>query len=106
MRRRLWPRRPLALLTLPLAGLLAATALPSVAHGAGPGSGSYPGSIGTWAAAPTGVPASDTTSFDDRTVRQIVHTSVAGRTVRVRFTNEFGAAPLAIGEAHVAHRAP
>lgn len=102
MRRRLWHRRPLALLTLPLAGLLAAVSLPSAAHAAHPA----PGYTGTWAAAPTGVPASDTTAFADRTVRQIVHTSVAGRTVRVRFTNEFGAAPLAIGEARVAHRAP
>ncbi|MEV1022075.1 SGNH/GDSL hydrolase family protein [Streptomyces sp. NPDC050264] len=99
MRRRPWPGRPLALLALPLAGLLAALALPSPAHGAGSGF------TGTWAAAPTGVPATDSTVYEDQTLRQIVHTSVAGRTVRVRFTNEFGAAPLAIGAAHVAHQA-
>ncbi|GAA2340910.1 SGNH/GDSL hydrolase family protein [Streptomyces kunmingensis] len=99
MRRRFWPRQPLALLALPLAGLLATVALPSAAQGASTGF------TGTWAAAPTGVPASDSTSFADQTLRQIVHTSVAGRTVRVRFTNEFGSTPLTIGEAHVARRA-
>ncbi|NEB76154.1 SGNH/GDSL hydrolase family protein, partial [Streptomyces sp. SID14478] len=99
MRRRPRLSRPLAVLALPLAGLLAAVALPTSAHGAGPAF------TGTWAAAPTTAPASDTTAFQDQTLRQIVHTSVAGRTVRVRFTNEFGTAPLAIGAAHVARPA-
>ena len=37
-------------------------------------------------------------------MRQIVHTSVGGRGVRVVFSNVFGTAPLAIGGAHVALR--
>ncbi|WP_372343476.1 hypothetical protein [Streptomyces sp. KL116D] len=57
------------------------------------------------AAAPTGVPGTDTTTFEDVTLRQIVHLSVAGRAVRVRLTNEFGSTPLTIGAAHVARRA-
>jgi len=40
----------------------------------------------------------------DQTLRQIVHTSLAGRRVRVVFSNEFGTTPLAVGGAHVALR--
>ncbi|MER5265655.1 SGNH/GDSL hydrolase family protein [Actinosynnema sp. NPDC002837] len=61
--------------------------------------------VGAWATSPTTVPASDTTSFEDQTLRQVVHLSVGGGTVRVRLSNEFGAEPLVIGEAHVARRA-
>lgn len=42
--------------------------------------------------------------FADRTVRQIVHTSIGGSSVRVRFSNEYGTQPLVIGAAHVALR--
>jgi lysophospholipase L1-like esterase len=42
--------------------------------------------------------------FADRTVRQIVHTSIGGTSVRVRFTNEYGNQPLVIGAAHIALR--
>jgi lysophospholipase L1-like esterase len=42
--------------------------------------------------------------FANRTVRQIVHTSIGGTSVRVRFTNEYGNQPLVIGAAHVALR--
>ncbi|MFE2751624.1 SGNH/GDSL hydrolase family protein [Actinosynnema sp. NPDC059335] len=61
--------------------------------------------VGAWATSPTTVPASDTTSFEDQTLRQVVHLSVGGDTVRVRLSNEFGTQPLVIGEAHVARRA-
>ncbi|MBO1332216.1 SGNH/GDSL hydrolase family protein [Streptomyces sp. VRA16 Mangrove soil] len=91
-------RPPAPLLAVPLVGLLAATALPA------PGTPSTAWT-GTWATAPTGVPATDSTAYEDQTLRQIVHTSVAGRTLRVCFTNEFGTAPLTIGEARVALRA-
>src|SRR2546429_6530867 len=36
------------------------------------------------------------------TLRQVIHTSVGGPTVRVRFSNAFGTSPLAITSAHVA----
>jgi lysophospholipase L1-like esterase len=36
------------------------------------------------------------------TVRQIVHLSVGGDRVRVRFSNEFGTAPVTIGPVHIA----
>jgi lysophospholipase L1-like esterase len=61
--------------------------------------------VGAWATSPTTVPASDTTSFEDQTLRQVAHLSVGGDAVRVRLSNEFGTQPLVIGEAHVARRA-
>ena len=36
------------------------------------------------------------------TLREIVHVSIGGETVRVVFTNEFGTEPLTIGAAHIA----
>jgi lysophospholipase L1-like esterase len=42
--------------------------------------------------------------FANRTVRQIVHTSIGGTSVRVRFTNEYGTQPLVIGAADIAVR--
>ena len=61
--------------------------------------------VGTWASVPTATPASSTPVVDNETVRQIVHTSVGGSELRLRLTNEFGAAPLRIGDVHVARRA-
>jgi len=43
-------------------------------------------------------------SFNNQTVRQIVHTSIGGSRLRVVFSNAFGPAPLAIGAAGVALR--
>ena len=43
-------------------------------------------------------------SFDNQTIRHIVHTSAGGRRVRVRFSNAFGFMPLRIGAAQVAQR--
>lgn len=42
--------------------------------------------------------------ISNQTLRQIVHTSIGGRRVRVVFTNVFGTEPFAIGGAHVALR--
>ncbi|NUT49855.1 MAG: SGNH/GDSL hydrolase family protein [Saccharothrix sp.] len=61
--------------------------------------------VGAWATPPTTVPASDTTTFEDQTLRQVVHLGIGGGTVRVRLSNEFGLDPLVIGEARVARRA-
>ena len=64
--------------------------------------------VGTWATAPhqpdLGVPGLANQGFENQTVRQIVHTSVEGRQVRVRFS-AFGSNGLVIGAAHVALRA-
>ncbi|MGW1224271.1 SGNH/GDSL hydrolase family protein [Streptomyces sp. NPDC002530] len=61
---------------------------------------------GTWATTPTGRPASDTTVFEDQTIRQVVHLSLGGGRVRLRLSNEFGDRPLVIGQVRVARPAP
>jgi lysophospholipase L1-like esterase len=65
------------------------------------------GWVGSWGASP--LPPSPATgrfpatpSFENQTIRQIVRLSVGGDRVRLRLTNEFGAAPLALGAASVA----
>jgi lysophospholipase L1-like esterase len=42
--------------------------------------------------------------FNNQTLRQIVHTSIGGASVRVVLSNIYGSAPLTIGAAHVALR--
>jgi lysophospholipase L1-like esterase len=67
-----------------------------------------PGSwTGTWSTAVTGPATAPVpqTVFDNQTLRQIVHTSIAGRSLRVRLSNEYGTEPLTIGEARIARRA-
>jgi lysophospholipase L1-like esterase len=60
--------------------------------------------IGTWAAAPLSGTESGAagTSFNQQTLRQTVHTSVAGVVARVQISNTFGTQPLTIGDAHIA----
>jgi len=65
--------------------------------------------VGTWATSPLALdPANLPTNaapppaFKDATLRQVVHVSIGGQQIRVRFSNEFGAAPLVISSAHVA----
>jgi lysophospholipase L1-like esterase len=68
--------------------------------------------VGTWAAAPQTVDAAapfnqQNVVFTDKTIREIVHTSIAGHLVRVRLSNAFGtygSAPLTVGDAHIALR--
>jgi lysophospholipase L1-like esterase len=59
--------------------------------------------VGTWAAAPF-VPVSQTDHFgtSNLTLREIVHVSLGGPSVRIVLSNEFGLDPLTIGAAHVA----
>ncbi|MEU1190358.1 SGNH/GDSL hydrolase family protein [Streptomyces sp. NPDC005859] len=42
--------------------------------------------------------------FSERTVRMVVHTTVAGQKVRLRLSNKYGSAPLVIGAVNVAVR--
>lgn len=62
------------------------------------------GWVGTWASVPTATPAVATPVVDDETVRQVVHVSVGGDSVRLRLTNEFGRTALRIGEVRLARR--
>jgi lysophospholipase L1-like esterase len=66
--------------------------------------------VGTWTASPQNpeVPFAVPTpaQFDNQTIRQVVHTSIAGHKVRVRLSNELGTSPLVIGAVTIArHRA-
>jgi lysophospholipase L1-like esterase len=61
--------------------------------------------VGTWACSPQLSDSSvspPTPDLSDTTLRQIVHVSVGGTTIRVRFSNEFGKSPLSIAAAHIA----
>jgi lysophospholipase L1-like esterase len=58
--------------------------------------------VGTWETAP--VWADPAATFTDVTLRQVVHVSVGGSRVRVRFSNTFGTQPLRIERASIALR--
>lgn len=59
--------------------------------------------VGTWAtAAMLADGGFNVRPFSGVTLREIVHISVGGPQIRVRFTNAYGADPLTIGDAHVA----
>lgn len=66
--------------------------------------------VGSWATAPAmpwpameGFPDS-TIALDNQTLRQIVRLTLGGDQIRVRLSNAYGDAPLAIGNAQVARR--
>jgi len=69
------------------------------------------GWLATWAPSPfAAAPKPPPDSLDrvptyaDRTIRQIVRTTLGGDRLRIRVTNEYGERPLVIGTAHVAIR--
>ena len=59
---------------------------------------------GTWSAAMQ-TPLAPAATFDNVTMREIVHVSIGGRAVRVRLSNAQGTQPLVIGAASVGVRA-
>jgi lysophospholipase L1-like esterase len=80
-----------------LAGLfLAATLALPPAHGA---NAQRPDG---WSAAWAAAPDSPGPALPAQTIRQVVRTSVAGSSVRIRLSNLFGTAPLAVGPVHLA----
>ena len=67
--------------------------------------------LATWSPSPSAAPpipangAPDRTpTYVDRTIRQIVRTTLGGDSVRIRLTNEYGERALVIGAAHIAVR--
>ena len=60
--------------------------------------------VGTWTAAPQLTEPSNLppAPLSNAVLRQVVHVSLGGRRIRVRFSNEFGDGPLGITRAHVA----
>jgi lysophospholipase L1-like esterase/histone H3/H4 len=67
----------------------------------GGGSASW---VGTWSGAPqlTETANLPPASLSNATLRQVVHVSVGGTALRVRFSNQFGNGPVTINAAHVA----
>jgi lysophospholipase L1-like esterase len=55
---------------------------------------------GTWATSP--VRDNSGKQFNQQTLRQIVHTSIGGNTVRIQVSNVFGTQPLTIADVHIA----
>ena len=68
--------------------------------------------VATWAASPSiqnPDPAAMRTrklEFINQTVREIVHTSIGGDTVRIKLSNVFGRQPVAVTASHIALAAP
>src|SRR5438094_1179916 len=61
--------------------------------------------LGTWAASPQLVEPRNmppAPGLEGSTLRQVIHISVGGPTVRARFSNTFGTGPLTITSAHIA----
>lgn len=58
--------------------------------------------VGTWASAASGTVPNLDTGYPDRTIRNVVHTSVGGSRVRVGLTNVLGTAPVLMSGVTVA----
>src|SRR5580765_3119330 len=58
--------------------------------------------VGTWTTAV--VARTQPLTFNNQTLRQIVHVSAGGTRAHVMFSNVYGTAPLRIGAAHLALR--
>lgn len=71
------------------------------AAGANPSGATTAAVQGAPAAAPRPRPPQ---SFENQTVRMVVHTSIGGRRLRLELTNPFGATEVTVGSAHVALR--
>jgi hypothetical protein len=61
--------------------------------------------VGTWATAPVSAAPTEANRINNQTLREIVHISIGGDQVRVKFSNRYGTAPLVVQAAHVALRA-
>jgi lysophospholipase L1-like esterase len=78
------------------------------AGGASSGSGGSTGGAGHWVGTWTGAPQLTETAnlpptpLSNLTLRQVVHISLGGSQLRVRFSNEFGDGPVTITQANVA----
>ena len=81
--------------------LLAAFTLPAFAAKPAPPPDHW---VGTWSTSNVDrpMPAGAPIVANDITLHQTVHVSLGGSMVRIEFSNEFGAEPLKIGEAHIA----
>ncbi|MGH8218602.1 MAG: SGNH/GDSL hydrolase family protein, partial [Steroidobacteraceae bacterium] len=89
-------------------GTAAVAALIASGGAMGAGGGAVPGVshwVASWASAqqiPEPRNALPTGALRDATLREIVHLTLGGKTLRIRFSNAFGTAPLHIDSAHIA----
>jgi lysophospholipase L1-like esterase len=61
--------------------------------------------VATWGASPAPqLTGADQIRFENQTLREIVHVSLGGKTVRVRLSNAYGQETVKIGAAHIALR--
>ncbi len=95
--------RPLNLRRLALALALAAGA--ACARHAAPPPAPVTRWVGTWTASqqltePRNMPPAP--GLSGSTLRQVIHVSIGGTTIRVRFSNTFGNGPVTIAAAHIA----
>src|ERR1700753_1451213 len=60
--------------------------------------------VGTWATAPQPFMPGNLETYNNETLRLIVHVSEGGPKVRIRLSNLYGDQPLPIGNAHTARR--
>src|SRR5207248_5954774 len=61
--------------------------------------------VSSWAAAPVSAAPADANRINNQTARQIVHLSVGGDRVRVKFSNRYGTSAMVVNAASVAIRA-
>jgi lysophospholipase L1-like esterase len=59
---------------------------------------------GQFAAGPAAAPPRVDRSFNNQTIRMVVHTSIGGNRARVQLSNAYGSAPLRVGSVHIALR--
>lgn len=59
-----------------------------------------PAWTGTWSVSPQ----SSGTTFNNQTLRQIVHTSISGTAARIQISNVFGSQPLVVKSVHIAQQ--
>ena len=57
--------------------------------------------VGTWGAAPSPITKME---FNNQTLREIVHVSIGGNTLRIRLSNAYNPEPVNIGAVHIALR--
>ncbi|HEX6740048.1 MAG TPA: SGNH/GDSL hydrolase family protein [Vicinamibacteria bacterium] len=75
----------------------------AAATGGEVGTDGAPAWVATWGASPMDSgPRGPARAFANETIRQVVHISVGGRALRVRFSNAFGSEALRIGAARIA----
>ncbi len=73
------------------------------------GAGAQTHWVGTWGAAPSPIAPADQLKtlklqFGEQTLREIVHTTIGGDTVRVRLSNAYNPEPVNVGAVHIGVR--